>query len=228
MIKDKSGYRKDVAFIDREKELAFLKDWINERPESLLFLHGPKSSGKTTLLYKFLEQMGKEQELDIKFLNLRKIYTDFSGNYDFKDFLNIFFNVEDKGEKKEKLSAGINVGFFKIDSEIEKKMQQGKVDPFKVMEREFLRLYKKKMRNLIVDYVIRPEQKKIEKLLRRLKERDEFSKEEIDPEDEELLRDMVRQNILYFDPTEATYYPQGKSYHHGIRLYFEKSLERGK
>jgi len=369
MIKDKSGYRKDVAFIDREKELAFLKDWINERPESLLFLHGPKSSGKTTLLYKFLEQMGKEQELDIKFLNLRKIYTNFSGNYDFKDFLNIFFNVEDKGEKKEKLSAGINVGFFKIDSEIEKKMQQGKVDPFKVMEREFLRLkkegikpvliidelqaldniymnngrdrrvvielfnffvamtkeshlahiiiasadgyfintvytdsrlkksskffkvnyllkedvmewllnlekyskikdytltgedaekiwdvvggsmweiqdilsdlfrapldevlrlYKKKMRNLIVDYVVRPEQKKIEKLLRRLKERDEFSKEEIDPEDEGLLRDMVRQNILYFDPTEAMYYPQGKSYHHGIRLYFEKSLERGK
>jgi len=84
------------------------------------------------------------------------------------------------------------------------------------------------MRNLIVDYVVKPEQKRIEKLLRRLKERDEFSKEEIDPEDEGLLRDMVRQNILYFDPTEATYYPQGRSYHRGIRLYFEKSLERGK
>jgi AAA+ ATPase superfamily predicted ATPase len=99
MIKDKSEYRKDVAFINREKDLAFLRDWINERPESLLFLHGPKSSGKTTLLYKFLEQMEKEQELDIKFLNLRKIYTDFSGNYDFRDFLKIFFNVEDEEDK---------------------------------------------------------------------------------------------------------------------------------
>jgi hypothetical protein len=41
-------------------------------------------------------------------------------------------------------------------------------------------------------------------------------------EDEELLRDMVTNNILYFDPTRAVYYPQGKSYHHGIRLYFEE------
>jgi len=38
---------------------------------------------------------------------------------------------------------------------------------------------------------------------------------------ENLLQDMVRKNILYFDPTEAVYYPQGKSYHWGIRLYFE-------
>ena len=61
MTKDKPGYRKDVAFINREKELAFLKDWINERPESLLFLHGPKSSGKTTLLYKFLGQEKRDR-----------------------------------------------------------------------------------------------------------------------------------------------------------------------
>jgi hypothetical protein len=36
----------------------------------------------------------------------------------------------------------------------------------------------------------------------------------------ELLRDMVTNNILYFDPTEAVYYPQGKSFQWGIRLYF--------
>jgi AAA+ ATPase superfamily predicted ATPase len=369
MTKEKLGYRKDVAFINREKELAFLRDWINERPESLLFLHGPKSSGKTTLLYRFLEQTTKEQKLDIKFLNLRKTFTEFSGDYNFKDFLSIFFNVEDKGEKKEKVTSGINVGFFKINSEIEKKMKQGKVDPFKVMEKEFIRLkdkgikpvliidelqaldniyinngrdrrliielfnffvamtkeshlahiiiassdgyfistiytdsrlkksskfyrvnyllkedvmewllnlekhskiidyslneedaekiwevvggsmweiqdilsdlfrtpldevltlYKKKMRNLIVDYVVKPEQKQIENLLRRFVDRDELSKEEIKPEEETLLRDMVRQNILYFDPMEATYYPQGKSYHHGIRFYFEKPGERRK
>jgi AAA+ ATPase superfamily predicted ATPase len=32
----------------------------------------------------------------------------------------------------------------------------------------------------------------------------------------ELLRDMVRNNILYFDPMDATYSPQGSSYFHGI------------
>ncbi|HLP45898.1 MAG TPA: hypothetical protein VK469_08130 [Candidatus Kapabacteria bacterium] len=40
--------------------------------------------------------------------------------------------------------------------------------------------------------------------------------------EETLLRDMVRQNILYFDPTEAKYYPQGKSFHNGIKAYFER------
>ena len=38
---------------------------------------------------------------------------------------------------------------------------------------------------------------------------------------EDLLQDMVRSNILYFDPAYAIYYPQGKSYMWGIRLYFE-------
>jgi hypothetical protein len=39
--------------------------------------------------------------------------------------------------------------------------------------------------------------------------------------EKEILRDLVRNNILYFDPTEATYFPQGKSYQWGIKLYFE-------
>jgi hypothetical protein len=38
---------------------------------------------------------------------------------------------------------------------------------------------------------------------------------------EDLLRDMVRNNILYFDPVEALYYPQARSYQWGIKLYFE-------
>ena len=82
--------------------------------------------------------------------------------------------------------------------------------------------YKEKMRSLIVDYVVKPEQKDIEKLLHRFIHSDELPKEKINSEDETLLRDMVRQNILYFDPTKAKYYPQGKSYQHGIRLYFGK------
>jgi len=367
MTKIKLRYKKDVAFINREKELKFLQEYIDIRPESILFLHGPKSSGKTTLLYKFFDQTQKEQKLDVKFLNLRKTLTEFSDDYNYKDFLSIFFNVDDKSENTGKLSAGINVGFFKIDSEIEKKIKKGKVDPFNVMESEFIQLnekkikpvviidelqaldkiymnngrdrrliielfnffvamtkeshlghiiiassdgyfidrvyidsklkkaskfykvdylskkdtmgwllnlekysrikeytlteedaekiwelvggsmweiqdilddlfhtsiddliqsYKKKMRSLIVDYVVKPEQKEIEKLLRKFVDRYELPKEEINSEEEIHLREMVRQNILYFDPTEATYYPQGKSYHHGIRLYFKKG-ERG-
>ena len=43
----------------------------------------------------------------------------------------------------------------------------------------------------------------------------------------ELLKDMVRNNILYFDPVEAIYYPQTRSYQWGIKLYFE-SLDESK
>ncbi|MGE5340050.1 MAG: hypothetical protein ACM3SY_01095 [Candidatus Omnitrophota bacterium] len=38
---------------------------------------------------------------------------------------------------------------------------------------------------------------------------------------EGVLRHMVRNNILYFDPTELVYYPQGMSYVWGIKSYFE-------
>jgi AAA+ ATPase superfamily predicted ATPase len=362
MENDRFNYRQHVAFINRETELRDLSLFINKEPSEILFIHGPKSSGKTTLLYKLFEQLEKEQKLDIKFLNLREVSTEFSDDYNYRDFLHMLFSVEDKSERKGKLSAGINVGVFKIDSEIDRKIKERRVEPFKIIKQEFIRLrkkgikpiliidelqaldkiymnngrdrrliielfnffvaltkeshlahiiiassdgyfidrvytdsklkktskfykidylskkdvmewllnlkkysrikeytltredaekiwdlvggsmweiqdilselfhstldnivqsYKRKVRSIIVDYVIKPEQKEMEKILRRFVDRDELSKEEINWEEEKLLREMVRQNILYFDPTEARYYPQGKSFHHGIRHYFK-------
>jgi AAA+ ATPase superfamily predicted ATPase len=359
MDKDKFEYRKRTAFINRQEELAFLKDYIDEEPESILFIHGPKSSGKTTLLYKFFDQIKEKQELDVKFWNLRKIYKE---KLNYKDFLKVFFSVEEKDEKKGKLSAEINVGFFKVNSEIEKKIKQGKADPFKVMEKEFISLiekvikpvlildelqaldniyldnnrdkqliielfnffvamtkeshlahiiiassdgyfidrvyidsrlkkcskfykidylpkedvmewllnlekyskikaytlteekaekiwevvggsmweiqdilfelfrrplddvlasYKQNMLGLITDYIVSKGRKKREKILHHFVNNDKLLKKDAAEEDEELLKDMVRNNILYFDPTQATYYPQGKSFHWGIRLYFK-------
>jgi len=360
MSKDNLEYRKYAAFIDREKELQFLKAYIDEEPESILFLHGPKSSGKTTLLYKFFAQIQKEQKLDVKFLDLREAFTNV-----YEDFLKAFFRVETRGEKKQSLASNINFGFFKIDAAVEKKILEKRADPFKVMKAELLDLtregikpvliidelqaldkiyldndkerqlitalfnffvamtkqahlahviiassdgyflntvyidsklkkcsafYKvaslnnedamacllnpekyskitdytltaadaekiwdtvggsmweiqeiltnlfhlplddiitsflQRMRSLIVDYIVKPEREKIEKLLRLFLDRAELPKEKITAKDEILLRDMVRQNILYFDPTKATYYPQGKSYHWGIRLYFDSKI----
>jgi len=356
MKKNNLRYRQDVAFINRENELEALGDFVDKRPSELLFLHGPKSSGKTTLLYKFFNQIQEEQKLDVKFMNLREVFID-----GYEDFLKSFFKVERKGEKTGTLTSDINVGFFKISSSLEKKILEKRADPFKVMKAEFVTLtkksikpvliidelqaldniylnngrdrqliielfnffvamtkeshlahiiiassdgyfinqvfndsrlkkaskfykvdylnkrdvmewllnlekyskikdytltkedaekiwdtvggsmweiqdilselfrhpleevivsYKEKLRSLIVDYVIKPDQEEIEKLLRRFITDDELPKEQITSGDEKLLRDMVRQNILYFDPTRAKYYPQGKSYHHGIRLYF--------
>ncbi|MGE5340345.1 MAG: ATP-binding protein [Candidatus Omnitrophota bacterium] len=351
---------KDTAFLNREKEMQFLELYINERPESIVFLHGPKSSGKTTLLYKFLERMEKKQELDVKFLNLRKKLI---SNY--KDFIRIFFGVDyskSRGDVKEKREYGL-FNLFKLSVEVLKGLDAGELDPFEVMNTEFIKLdqkgikpvividelqaldkiyiddekermlvialfnffvamtkeshlahiiiassdgyflntvyndsrlkktstfykvdylskkdvtdwllnlekyskikaytlteddvekiwntvggsmweiqdilfklftdpidqvlteYIKRIRSMIVSYAAKPERKAIEKLLERFIENEELLQEETNPEDGDLLRDMVRQNILYFDPTQAKFYPQGKSYHNGIRAYFIK------
>ena len=356
MTKNELEYKKDVAFINRERELKYLSDYINIRPESILFIHGPKSSGKTTLLYKFLEQTQKEQKLDVKFMDLRKTFTNV-----YEDFLKAFFRVETKGEKKEKLESNINIGFFKINASVEKKILEKRVDPFKVMEAEFLDLtrkgikplliidelqaldkvylnndkerqlitalfnffvamtkqshlahimiassdgyflntvyndsklkkcsefykvdylpkedvlewllnleryskikdyslteedaekmwdvvggsmweiqhilsqlfehpiddvladYKQRMLGMITYYIVQKGRKKREEILSRFIADEILWAKDTNEEDEELLRDMVTNNILYFDPTQAVYYPQGKSYLWGIRLYF--------
>jgi len=360
MKEENEPYRQYVAFIDRQKELTDLGLFIDKQPSEILFVHGPKSSGKTTLLYKFLEQIQKEQKLNVKFLDLRETFTNV-----YEDFLKTFFRVETKGEKKETLSSNINVGFFKIDSTVEKKILEKRADPFKVMKAELLELTRQgikpvliidelqaldkiyldndKERQLImalfnffvamtkqahlahiiiassdgyflntvftdsklkkcsrfykVDYLAKKDvmewllnlekyskikdytlaeadaqkiwdtvggsmweiqylltelfdnpiddvlslyKKKIKGMIkyyigmdmRKEKILEVFLKKEtadikdfaplgiVTGELEGLLQDMVRNNILYFDPTEAVYYPQGKSYYWGIRLYF--------
>lgn len=359
MINDNFDYRKRAAFINRKQELRFLKEYINEEPESILFLHGPKSSGKTTLLYRFFENIEKEQKLDVKFLNLREKWI---GNY--KDFIRIFFSVDhskSKGDIKEKREYSI-FNFFKLSVEVLKGMESGELDPFEIMKLELVKLrkkgikpvviidelqaldeiymnggkdrlliielfnffvamtkeshlayiiisssdgyfinrvftdsrlkktsdfykvdyldkadvmewllnlekysgikdyalteedvekiwdvvggsmweiqsilsrlfenpleevlgrYKQKMLGLITDYIVTKGRKKREIVLRAFVKNDRLMKKDIHENDEEILQHMVRNNILYFDSTEAVYYPQGRSYHHGIKLYFE-------
>ncbi len=363
MSKNKLDYQKYAAFINREKELNDLNKYINIHPESILFLHGPKSSGKTTLLYKFFEQMEKKQKLEIKFLNLREKLID---NY--KDFIRIFFGVDyskTRADIKEKREYNF-FKVFKLSVEELKGMESGELDPFEIMKTEFIKLNRKgikpvviidelqavdhiymnngKDRQLIIelfnffvamtkeshlahviiassdgyflytvyndsrlkktsrfykvdylpkedmmewllnlekysritDYTLTPgDAEKIwnavggsmwevqeiltdlfttpldevlslylknikvmighyigaddkkEQLLRLFLTREsantrDFIKAGTTKEGlDELLRDMVRSNILYFDPTEGLYYPQGRSYLEGIRLFFE-------
>jgi AAA+ ATPase superfamily predicted ATPase len=145
MTNEKLSYRKDVAFINREQELQYLRNYIDIRPESILFLHGPKSSGKTTLLYKFFDQIQKEQKLEVKFLDLRETFTNV-----YEDFLKSFFKVETRGEKKESLASNINIGFFKIDTAIERKILEKRADPFKVMKAELLDLTREGIKPVLI------------------------------------------------------------------------------
>jgi AAA+ ATPase superfamily predicted ATPase len=365
----KLKYDQYVAFINRETELNRLRKFVNKEPSEMLFIHGPKSSGKTTLLYKFFDQIQKEQKMDVKFLNLRE---KFIGNY--KDFIRIFFGIDysrSKEDVKEKREYNL-FKFFKLSVEVLKGLESGELDPFEIMKSEFIKLTKKgikpaiiidelqaidhiymnngKDRRLIIElfnfFVAMTKESHLAHIMiassdgyflntvytdSRLKQTSEFykvdfiSKEDVmewllnlekyskikdytlakeaaekiwdtvggsmweiqnllghlfdKPIDEvlelhkkkmkgiityyigaddkkekilelflkseqafvrdfvdlgidkheiaELLRDMVRNNILYFDPIEAVYYPQARSFHRGIRLYFE-SMELNK
>jgi AAA+ ATPase superfamily predicted ATPase len=368
--KDKLDYDQYAAFLNRETELNRLRKFVNKEPSEMLFIHGPKSSGKTTLLYKFFDQIQKEQKMDVKFLNLREKWI---GKY--KDFIRIFFGIDysrSKEDVKEKRQYNL-FNFFKLSVEVLKGMESGELDPFEIMKHEFtkltkkgikpviiidelqaidhiymnngndrqviielfnffvamtkeshlahiiiassdgyflntvytdsrlkktsefykvdylpkedvmewlldlekyskikdytlteedaekiwdtvggsmweiqyilghlfdnpiddvLTLHKKKIKGIIAYYIGADEKK--EKILGLFLEKDQatirdFVNEGVGKDEvNELLRDMVKNNILYFDPTEAIYYLQGRSYQWGIRLYFESLAKEKK
>ena len=43
-------------FIDRDKEIEFFLDYFKENPRRILWIYGPKSTGKTTLIEYIVEK----------------------------------------------------------------------------------------------------------------------------------------------------------------------------
>jgi len=144
----KRKFKIKTTFIDREQELRLLRNYLEAQPNSILFLYGPKSSGKTTLLYRLCDELAEDKSYDVKFLNLRETFLD---SYD--DFLQAFFKTRSDREN------GLNVstkrqysmfGLFKLDAVVERMLKGKNEDPFVVMKAEFQKLVKKGRRPLII------------------------------------------------------------------------------
>jgi AAA+ ATPase superfamily predicted ATPase len=114
-----------MRFVNREKEIKYLNDHFESDPNSLLFLYGPKSSGKSTLLSKVIEDLDKNI-YTINYLNLREMLI-----YDFNSFLDSFF-PKSLYNKIADIADGItfNIGFFGVSVEDEKILKQ---NAFKIM-----------------------------------------------------------------------------------------------
>ena len=139
-------YNQEVAFVNRTSELNYLNIFLNKRPSELLFVYGPKSSGKTTLLYRLVEQIEAGKEFDVKFLNLRNILI---CNYD--DFLRTMFKTETLVETKEGTKRHYNLfGLFKLDAATEKSLKEKREDPFLVMKKELEKLNGNGIRPVII------------------------------------------------------------------------------
>jgi len=158
---------REGPFLDREKEELFILNRLKSRPENILFIYGPKSSGKTTFIeYIVEEKLGKEKDFYVNYVNFRGYAL-----VNYSSFLNIYFQkIEDETKPwiaKARDRFGVNFGRIKgeitlpyqginigLNWELFEKVQRNEVDPFDVFF-ETLRRIKSKGRQpvLIIDEV---------------------------------------------------------------------------
>jgi hypothetical protein len=139
-------FKDKEAFINRKKELNFLIDWINRKPKDILFIYGPKSSGKTTLLMKFIDLNLNNKHYNINHFNLRTVLI---ANY--TDFIQAFFEVDySKSSQEIKQRAEYSLKVFKLSKEIKQSLENKVLDPFVVMQKELQKMVKKGKRPVII------------------------------------------------------------------------------
>ena len=127
-----------MRFWDREKEVKDLKAHIESEPNSILFVYGPKSSGKSTLLYHVVRELSKRKmfvkKYDVYWYDLRGVMIS-----TYNDVVELFFEPEDKeGQKVIKEAQSLigipNVISFSVKSAIYNEIKNKEIDPFKYME----------------------------------------------------------------------------------------------
>jgi len=134
------------AFINRKAEMRFLVHWVAEEPMNILFLHGPKSSGKTTLLQQFIAKHASNEHFEVKHINLREILIS-----RYQDFIRAFFAVDfsqAKGDVKEKRQYDLKV--FTLSVEVVKGLEANEIEPFSVMKKELSKLRDQGIRPIII------------------------------------------------------------------------------
>ncbi len=77
-----------MRFFDREKELNYLKTYVQLEPNSILFVYGPKSSGKSTVMRRVIKEL-ENSNIVFFYYNLRKYAT-----YSKEEFLRVFFEKD--------------------------------------------------------------------------------------------------------------------------------------
>ena len=121
-----------APFINRQRELQFLHQWISEQPGNLLFIYGPKSSGKTTLLMQFIERNLANDDYDIKHFNLRELLIT-----SYKDFIRSFFRIDyDRAKGDVKEIRSYSLPFFRLSVEVLKGVESTDLDALAVMKME--------------------------------------------------------------------------------------------
>ncbi len=119
-----------MKFWDREKEKAWLKHYLQTEPNAILFVYGPKSSGKTTLLMKVVEELPKDDFIYYWYDLREELISDYDS------VIRLFFTP--KGWLKEFISAvkpKINLGVFEIEPHVLEEIKRKERKPFTEMRK---------------------------------------------------------------------------------------------
>jgi AAA+ ATPase superfamily predicted ATPase len=141
-ILKKKGYSffRGEPFIDREKEIKFLKEFFEDKPRRILFLYGPKSTGKTTLIEYVIEnelfddfKLFKSEKYNVKYINFRRKLI---GSFD--NFIDSLLEEKDDEEMIDEINRAYNLlGVFKLEAKTLKKYKEKKKDLFTNLLAEF-------------------------------------------------------------------------------------------
>jgi len=135
-------FPKYPPFINRMSETKYLNDYLKEAPTSILFIYWPKSTGKTTLINKVINEL-PQKEYAIQYIDMRRVLIK-----NFEDFRNIFFPKDLKWKVKEIVSGvKLNVWFFGWDIDDEKALE---TNVFEVMERKLKKANEKWIKPVII------------------------------------------------------------------------------
>jgi len=103
---------KQLRFVNREEETNYLKKYFLSIPNALLFLFGPKSSGKSTLIVEVMKELNNN--LAFFYYDLREY-----GITNYLDFVDIFF--QESKEKTVKVNVGLDVKVLNLGISKEEK-----------------------------------------------------------------------------------------------------------
>ena len=110
--------------------MKFVKDFFSKQPKRILWIYGPKSTGKTTLIEYIVEnelfedfKLFKSSKYNVKYINFRRKVI---ANYD--HFIDaILEEKDDSYEYSNELNRSYNLlGVFKLDAKTLTKYKQNK------------------------------------------------------------------------------------------------------
>ena len=125
-----------MKFWDREKEKEELKAYLKSEPNAILFVYGPKSSGKSTLVMNIAKEL-KDAPLKFIWYDLRQYVIE-----KMEDALSILLGAKGYSSALLKL-FDINLAFITIKPEELLKVIRKEKDPFVLLEEEILKVKEK-------------------------------------------------------------------------------------